>query len=72
MSNIEPRSPRRVSRKDRESRAFQLVTAGGVAGAVAVVGLVLAAINLISFAIPLLAAIIAVTCLVLFRRTVGS
>ncbi len=71
MSNLEPRSPKRVSRKDRETRAFQLVVAGGASGAIAVVGFVLAAIGVIGFTLPLLAGIVAVVCLVLFRRSVG-
>ena len=71
MSQLEPRSGKRVSRKDRETKAFRLVAAGGVAGAVAAIGFVLAAIGVVGFGIPLLAGIIAVICLVLFRREVG-
>ena len=44
---------------------------GGTAGAVAVVGFVLALIDVIGFGIPVLAAIIAVICLLLFRRSVS-
>lgn len=71
MSNLEPRSGKRVTRKQRETRAFQLVVAGGTFGAIAAVGFLLAAINIVGFGIPLLAAIIAVACVVLFRRNVG-
>jgi hypothetical protein len=39
---------------------------------IAVVGFVLAAVGVIGFGVPFLAAIIAVVCAVLFRRTVGS
>lgn len=59
------------SRRSREQRAYRLVQAGGVAGVVAVVGFVLAAVGVIGFGLPVLAAVIAVVCGVLFRRTVG-
>ena len=72
MSNLEPRSGRRVSRKDRERRAYQLVVAGGTFGVLAAVGLVLAVVGIGSAGLPLLAAVIAVICFVMFRRTVGS
>ena len=45
--------------------------AGGAAGAVAVVGLVLAIVGVIGYAIPVLALGIAVICGLLFRRTVS-
>jgi hypothetical protein len=47
------------------------VLAGSAAGTVAVVGFVLALIDVIGFGIPFIAAIVAVVCLLLFRRTVG-
>jgi hypothetical protein len=61
-------TPRRV----RERRAYQLVVAGSGAGVVAVAGLVLAVLGVISLGIPLLAALVAVICFVLFRRTTSS
>ncbi len=72
MSNLERRSGNRVSRKDRERRAYQLVVAGGTFGVVAAVGLVLAFVGIIGAGLPLLSAVLAVVCFVLFRRTVGS
>jgi putative flippase GtrA len=60
------------SRRSREQRAYRLVLAGGTAAVVAVVTFVLAAINVMSFAIPVLAVIIAVVCGLLFRRTVSG
>jgi hypothetical protein len=71
VSSLEPRSPKRVSRKDREARAFRLVAAGSVFGAIAVIGFVLAVLGIVGFGIPLLSGIVAVICLVLFRRSVG-
>ena len=45
--------------------------AGGVAGVVAVVGFILAAVGVMGFGIPFIAAIIAVVCGLLFRRSVS-
>jgi hypothetical protein len=42
-----------------------------VAGVVAAVTLVLAILGVVSFALPFIAAVIAVVCGVIFRRTVG-
>ena len=39
---------------------------------IAVAGFILAAVDVIGFGIPFLAAIVAVVCLVLFRRTVSG
>ena len=57
----------------RRSRAARLPARarGGTAGVIAVVGFILAAIDVMGFGIPFLAAIVAVVCLLLFRRTVG-
>jgi hypothetical protein len=72
VSSLEPRSGKRLTRKERETRAFRLVAVGGTAGAVAAIGFVLAAIGVIGFGPPLMAGIVAVICLVLFRRSVGT
>jgi uncharacterized membrane protein len=47
------------------------VLAGSAAGTVAVVGFVLALVDVMGFAIPFIAAIVAVVCALLLRRTVG-
>jgi hypothetical protein len=47
------------------------VLVGSTAGVIAVVGFILAAVDVMGFGIPFLAAIVAVVCAVLFRRTVG-
>lgn len=70
MSDLTNR-PKYTPRRTREQRAFRLVQVGGVAGAVAVVGFVLALVGVIGFGIPLLAAIVAIVCVVLFRSVVG-
>jgi hypothetical protein len=68
MSGLERRPGSRPTRRQREQRAYRLVVAGGVAGVIAVVGLILAAVGVIGFGIPVLAAIVAVLCYVLLRR----
>jgi hypothetical protein len=47
------------------------VLAGSAAGTVAVVGFVLALVGVLGWGIPVLAAIVAVVCAWLFRRTVS-
>lgn len=59
-----------LSRRTREQRAYQLVVAGGVSGAVAVVTFVLAVVGIMGFGIPVLAALIAAASVLLFRRAV--
>ena len=68
MSDLEPRG-RRLPRSAREQRAYRLVLATGVLGAVAVVGFVLAIFGVIGAGIPFLAAALAVVCGLLLRRT---
>jgi hypothetical protein len=70
MSDLE-RSRSRVPRKSREERAYRLVLAGGVLGTVAVAGFLLAIVGVITFGIPLIAAVLAALCVVLFRRAVS-
>jgi hypothetical protein len=69
MSDLEPRSGSRLSRREREQRAYRLVLASGGLGIVAVVGLVLAFVDVISFFIPVVALVLAVVCVMLLRRT---
>jgi hypothetical protein len=72
MGDLAPRSGGPPSRRSREQRAYRLVVTGGVAGAVAVIGAVLAAVGVFGWGVPILAAIVAVICVVLFRRTVAT
>jgi hypothetical protein len=60
-----------VPRRTREQRAYRLVVTGGTAGVVAVVGLVLAIAGVIGAGIPVIAAAVAIVCLLLFRRLVA-
>jgi hypothetical protein len=48
-----------------------LVVTGGVAAAVAVVGVVLAVVGVLGWWLPVLAVVVAAICGLLFRRTVG-
>ena len=70
MSDLERRSGSRPSRRKREQRAYNLTMVGGGAALVFAVTAVLAIIGVLSWTIPILAAIVAVLCAVLFRRTV--
>ena len=72
MSDLTPSSGGRVSRRTREQRAYRLLMVGGGAGAVAVVSFVLAIAGVIGYALFLVTAIIAVVCVLLFRRAVSS
>jgi hypothetical protein len=70
MSDLERRSGSRPPRRKREQRAYNLVLAGGVFGLVFVVTALLALFTSFGWGIPILAAILAVLCAVMFRRTV--
>jgi len=66
--DLSPRSGSRLSRSQRENRGFRLVAIGGVAGAVAVVGTLLAIIGVVGWSLPFLAVAVAAVCGFLFRR----
>jgi putative flippase GtrA len=72
MSDLSRSSGGPPSRRSREQRAFRLVMTGGVAGVIAVVGLVLAIAGVIGLGIPVIAAIVAAVCFFLMRRIVSS
>ena len=59
-----------VPRKTREQRAYRLALAGGSLAAISVFTFVLALITSLSFGIPFGAAVLALLCYWLFRRTV--
>ena len=70
MSDLERRSGSRPTRRQREQRAYNLMLAGGSLTVVFAVTAVLAVLGLMGWSIPVLAAILAVVCGLLFRRTV--
>jgi CHASE2 domain-containing sensor protein len=72
MSDLTRGSGGPPSRRSREQRAYRLVVTSGIAGVIAVVGLVLAIAGVISLAIPLIAAVVAAVCALLLRRTVSK
>jgi hypothetical protein len=59
-------------RRARERRAYQLVVAGGVAGAVGVLGIVLAITGVVGAGLPIIALIVAALCALGFMRTVAG
>ena len=71
MTDLSPRPNRTPSRRQREDRAYKLVVAGGAAAVVAVVTFVLAIVNVMGYGIPVLAALVAILCGWMFRRTVS-
>jgi fatty acid desaturase len=70
MSDLERRSSR-MPRRAREQRAYRLVVAGGTFTAIAVIGFVLAIAGVLGWGIPFIAAVLAVVCVLWFRRTVS-
>jgi hypothetical protein len=70
MNSLEPRRRSNLSRGQKERRGYQLIVVGGASAAVAVVGFILAIAGVIGGALPLVAAIVAVICLIMFRRLV--
>lgn len=71
MSSLEPRRGNRLSRSEREQRAYRLVLATGTFTALAVLGFVLAIVGVMGSGPGFTAAILAVICAVLLRRTLG-
>jgi F0F1-type ATP synthase assembly protein I len=61
-----------MSRSAKERRAYQLVVVGGITATIAVVGGILAIAGVIGGGLPFIAAIVAVICIILFRRLVGT
>jgi hypothetical protein len=59
-------------RRAREQRAYRLVAGGGLAGTVAVVSAILAIAGVISWGLPIIAIIVTVFCVLMFRRAVSS
>jgi hypothetical protein len=69
MSSIEPSSGRRLTRRQREQRAFRLTQAtGGLTVATVVTGL-LAVFGVLGWSLPFVLAIAAMACAILLRRT---
>ena len=71
MSSLEPRQGNRLSRREREQRAYRLVLATGTFTALAALGFVLAIVGVTGSGPAFVAAILAVVCAVMLRRTLG-
>ncbi|HEV2811607.1 MAG TPA: hypothetical protein VGW10_00020 [Solirubrobacteraceae bacterium] len=71
MADLERSSGGRMTRRQREQRAYQLTLATGVLTVAAVVGFLLAVVGVVGFGLPILAAILAVVAGLLLRRTLG-
>lgn len=71
MSDLSRRPGNPLARRERVDRAYQLVVAGGTAGAVAVVTGVLAVVGILGWSLPVIALLVAIACMMLFRRTVS-
>ena len=71
MADLQRRTGTRMTRRQREQRAYQLTLASGGLAAVTVVGLLLAVFGVIGSGLPIITAILAVVCFVLLRRTLG-
>ena len=71
MSSLEPRGGRRMTRKKREQRAYQLTLATGGFGVVAVVTALLAIVTSFSWLWPIVFIILAAVSFTSLRRTLG-
>jgi hypothetical protein len=71
MSDLERRSGSGLSRRQREKRAYNLALTTGGLGVIFVAGVVLAALGVIGWTLPILAAVLAAIAGLVFRRTVS-
>jgi putative flippase GtrA len=71
LVGLSPSSGGPPSRRSRERRAYQLVLVGSTAGVIAVVGFILAVVGVLGWGVPFIAAIVAVVCGLIFRRTLS-
>ena len=71
MSDLSRRPSNRLGRRERVDRAYQLVVAGGTAGVVAVVTGILALVGILGWGLPVVALLVAIACLFLFRRSIS-
>jgi hypothetical protein len=72
MADLQRSPGRRMTRQQRERRAYQLTLATGGLAVVAVVTLLLAILGVLGFGLPFAAGAGAVVTGLLLRRTVGA
>ncbi len=70
MSDLERRGGSRMTRKQREKRAYRLVLATGTFGLIGVAGILLAIVTSLGAFWPIVSLIIAAICFVILRRSV--
>jgi hypothetical protein len=70
MSNLERSGGSRLSRKQREQRAYRLVLATGTFGLIGAAGILLAIFTGFGAGWPIISLIVAAICFMLLRRTV--
>ncbi len=70
--HLSPRGGSPPSRRQREDRGYKLVVVGGVAGAITVVGAVLAIVGVLGWGLPFIALVVAAVCAFLFRRLANA
>jgi hypothetical protein len=71
MSVPERRTGSRLTRREREQRAYRLVLATGTFGVLFVAALVLSIVGIVSGSWAVVMAILAVVCAIALRRTLG-
>ena len=71
MSDLTPSSGRRMTRSQREARAFRLVLATGAGALATVTLLVLSVVGVVGFGLVLLVGLLTAVCAWLLRRTMG-
>ena len=71
MADLQRSTGRRMTRREREQRAYQLTLATGGLALATVVGIVLAAVGAIGGGWPVLTAVLALVCFLWLRRTLG-
>jgi hypothetical protein len=68
MSDLERRGGSRMTRKQREQRAYRLVLATGTFGLIGVAGILLAIVTSFNAFWPIVALILAAICFTILRR----
>jgi hypothetical protein len=69
MSDLERRGGSRMTRKQREQRAYRLVLATGTFGVLGAAGVLLAIVSSFGWGLPILSLIIAAICFAILRRS---
>jgi hypothetical protein len=72
VSELSPRPSRRLSRRNREERAYRLTLATGAAAVATVVVIVLSVVGITSFGLALLLALITAALGYGLKRTLGN